>query len=348
MIDGITSRPFSAATLPPLKVDPTSGVKNKIIEMSRSLYTRPRAEVEADILKWSGMLQSGDGDAKYKADCSNCKKITMVPFEPQEGRPVYCKDCMFKIKSGELKPESGFVASRSSRQEEKVSTSPLAALGIEFAVAGQPLFNNHNNHNNYKNHHNQNNNTGENHKNNFSKQEKRNSGPSPLLKGLLEKIGVNGKGSEKVEVVEVKKELVATMPLSALKHDKPKEVKKENHVYVKEASEEKKTSLKDLLARTVNHNQNKKEEESHKPEIHVSEEVKPEPKIEQKVEESKPEPAKEEVKINPPIIPISHEEAIPKQNTEEDVLNNKNSNHSWQQPKAKKEVPEDVLRKILE
>src|ERR1035437_6195168 len=85
MIDGVTSRPFSATTLPPLKVDPTSGVKEAIIESSRKLYTRPRKEVEDDILKWSGMLQVGEGDTKYKADSSNSGKSTMVPFEPKEG-----------------------------------------------------------------------------------------------------------------------------------------------------------------------------------------------------------------------------------------------------------------------
>lgn len=59
-------------------------------------------EVEDEISKWNWNASLGEGDAKYKADCSNCKKSTMVPFEPKEGRPVYCKECMFKIKSGEL------------------------------------------------------------------------------------------------------------------------------------------------------------------------------------------------------------------------------------------------------
>ena len=82
------------------------------------------------------MLQTVDGESKYKADCSNCGKIAMVPFEPKEGKPVYCRDCMYKIKSGELKPEHGFVASRSARQEEKTSTTPLSSLGIEFPNIG--------------------------------------------------------------------------------------------------------------------------------------------------------------------------------------------------------------------
>ncbi|MDO8627768.1 MAG: hypothetical protein Q7K42_04840 [Candidatus Diapherotrites archaeon] len=29
----------------------------------------------------------------YDAVCSECGKETQVPFQPKEGRPVYCRDC---------------------------------------------------------------------------------------------------------------------------------------------------------------------------------------------------------------------------------------------------------------
>ncbi|HAQ03158.1 hypothetical protein A2467_00005 [Candidatus Nomurabacteria bacterium RIFOXYC2_FULL_36_8] len=381
MIDGITSRPFSASTLPPLKVDPTSGVKDAIITSSRNLYCRSRQEVEDEISKWSGMLQVGDGEAKYKADCSNCGKVTMVPFEPQEGRPVYCKECMFKIKSGELKPESGFIASRSSRQEEKVSTAPLAALGIEFAVTDTNfrVSKNHeqtnpkipnkidrnistNNHvnNNYKNNHNNSSQNGN--KNHFSKPERSHSGPSPLLKGLLQKIGLsNGKGETipKVEAVEVKKEVPASMSLSDLKKEAPKEARKEFVAPVKEATEEKKASLKDLLAKTVNHNY------SHEEKTSSVEAVVPQPKPEVKEEVfiPKAEEVKEEVPLPPvavassathregekeeevPIVPLPPKKDIEEAKAEEDTIID---SRSWQKRQVKKEVPEDVLRKVLE
>ena len=32
----------------------------------------------------------------YKAICSDCGMECEVPFEPQEGRPVHCKDCYQK------------------------------------------------------------------------------------------------------------------------------------------------------------------------------------------------------------------------------------------------------------
>ena len=34
----------------------------------------------------------------FPATCAQCGKETEVPFEPREGRPVYCSDCYNKIK----------------------------------------------------------------------------------------------------------------------------------------------------------------------------------------------------------------------------------------------------------
>ena len=34
----------------------------------------------------------------FPAICAECGKETEVPFEPREGRPVYCRDCYAKIK----------------------------------------------------------------------------------------------------------------------------------------------------------------------------------------------------------------------------------------------------------
>jgi len=48
MIDGVTSKPFSAVTLPPFKNMEQN--RNEIIENCRKLYARPKAEVEKDIL----------------------------------------------------------------------------------------------------------------------------------------------------------------------------------------------------------------------------------------------------------------------------------------------------------
>ena len=48
MIDGITSQPFSAQTLPPL--EDKKQYQEDIIKNCRTLYARPREEVEKEIL----------------------------------------------------------------------------------------------------------------------------------------------------------------------------------------------------------------------------------------------------------------------------------------------------------
>ena len=35
----------------------------------------------------------------HSVTCSECGKNTEVPFEPREGRPVYCRDCYSKVRS---------------------------------------------------------------------------------------------------------------------------------------------------------------------------------------------------------------------------------------------------------
>jgi len=35
----------------------------------------------------------------YPVVCAECGKETEVPFEPREGRPVYCSDCYSKVRT---------------------------------------------------------------------------------------------------------------------------------------------------------------------------------------------------------------------------------------------------------
>lgn len=51
MIDGVTSAPFSASTMPPIE-KPIISYMTEIIEHSRAMYAKPRAIVEKDIADW--------------------------------------------------------------------------------------------------------------------------------------------------------------------------------------------------------------------------------------------------------------------------------------------------------
>ncbi|MBI5139595.1 type IV secretion system DNA-binding domain-containing protein [Candidatus Nomurabacteria bacterium] len=138
MVDGVTSRPFSAKTLPQMVKGGDKKVEEEVIKSSRELYCKPREVVEKEINDWSGMTL-GDGNdvsytgEKFPAICSACKKETTVPFKPDAGRSVYCKECMEKIKSGELKPAKDIMRGREGKRDDARFYKPLADLGIEFA-----------------------------------------------------------------------------------------------------------------------------------------------------------------------------------------------------------------------
>jgi CxxC-x17-CxxC domain-containing protein len=127
MVDGVTSRPFSARTLPPFKLTGNGVSIEEIIQISRKRYARPRSLVEKEINEWSGVMTQAE---TYEAVCSICGAQTIVKFKPIEGAPIYCRDCLGKIKTGELKripTERDFAAKPKTRY-----FADLSQIGIEF------------------------------------------------------------------------------------------------------------------------------------------------------------------------------------------------------------------------
>jgi len=132
MVDGVTSRPFSAVTLPPLKFESDPGVKEKIIRTSRERYATPRSEVEEKIARWSGLvgeMSAGEEGKTYETACWNCGKETEVPFKPDGKRPVYCLSCLKQIEEGKLIP----LPERMPQVGRAKFAATLGDLGIEFA-----------------------------------------------------------------------------------------------------------------------------------------------------------------------------------------------------------------------
>ncbi|PJE59776.1 MAG: hypothetical protein COU85_01795 [Candidatus Portnoybacteria bacterium CG10_big_fil_rev_8_21_14_0_10_44_7] len=112
-IDGVTSRPFSALTLPPIPtLEKTE--REKIMRVSRERYGRPRQEVEEKIARWSGVM--GDDNLAsvslpenklrrksarpaaagpvFTDKCWRCGVAVQLNFKPDGQRPIYCKDCL--------------------------------------------------------------------------------------------------------------------------------------------------------------------------------------------------------------------------------------------------------------
>lgn len=136
MVDGVTSRPFSAVTMPPLAFESDPEVKERTIRISRERYSRPRAEVEENITRWSGMGGDAAGGyadegKMYEAVCSNCAKQTTVPFKPDGKRPVYCLSCLKQIEEGKLIP----LPERMPQLGRMKFSDTLGGLGIEFSVS---------------------------------------------------------------------------------------------------------------------------------------------------------------------------------------------------------------------
>lgn len=158
MIDGVSSDPFSANTLPPLFEEYRTGNKEKVIKVSRERYANPRDVVEDKINRWSGMdmvekkvidLTSrakadkggSTGEKKkyvlpekkqpeevYIVDCFDCGKRTEINFFPDGKRPVFCKDCLAKSrkekeKIAERRPVSQSTQLRTTERPQQARSS---------------------------------------------------------------------------------------------------------------------------------------------------------------------------------------------------------------------------------
>jgi len=318
MIDGVTSRPFSAKTLAPLVKGGNKEIENEVIRSSRALYCKSKEVVEREINNWSGMSVGNENESgnveKFSAKCSICGSDTFVPFKPEPGRPVYCRDCIAKIKSGELKPLKGSMKQIS--YDETKFFKPLADLGIEFQQKNK--LNNKPETERYSERVNkQINKVRGNKPGIFSAIKKVFNKNTPvkhirsgeenialrniLNKTLSENKVLENKKEEVKDIEEVKKETPAPISLNELGSSRPVTVSK---LKDRSASSEKMNSLKNLISEKV----------KQKTEV----EIEPEIKKEETSEIKKISQAKEEEKMD-----ISSKKKAP-------------------------EVPEDVLRKILE
>jgi hypothetical protein len=108
MIDGVTSQPFSATTLPP--ISQRTGSAERVVAQSRERYAGNRGKIEEHVAEWSGFGGEVDvdkmladvGQAKKEAkkarfahqyNCTRCGKSFELPVELDRSRPIYCEEC---------------------------------------------------------------------------------------------------------------------------------------------------------------------------------------------------------------------------------------------------------------
>jgi len=151
MIDGVSSEPFSALTLPPIaqKTDSMATV----IEYSRANYARTREVVADEILRWSEMEGGSEeptdvspevaeqfkvAEDRRKAtkkfgnkplfdyDCTRCNKHMILPVELDTNRPIYCEDCIEIVRE---ERKSGKGRSEERPREAKTAIAPAVSEG---------------------------------------------------------------------------------------------------------------------------------------------------------------------------------------------------------------------------
>ncbi len=119
MIDGVTSRAFSADTLPPF-VPEEESYEEEILKFSREKYSTKKTLVQDEISEWSQAVKDEDKPKVklYEAKCSRCQKITQVPFEPDPNREVYCKDCYAIIQKD---PSQAVLVKKNDKKNENLN-----------------------------------------------------------------------------------------------------------------------------------------------------------------------------------------------------------------------------------
>ena len=160
MIDGMASRPFSANTLAPFPVVEKSH-RDKIIKVSRERYSSKRAEVEKKIAKWSGVIDAektekgkvektrnlSPAQLQFEDICWECGKKTYVKFKPDGQRPIYCPDCLKKVRG--LKEENQSATSRKheTARSDSVRTGELVTkskseniISLDEATKKEPTY----------------------------------------------------------------------------------------------------------------------------------------------------------------------------------------------------------------
>ncbi|KKU46615.1 MAG: hypothetical protein UX65_C0001G0009 [Parcubacteria group bacterium GW2011_GWB1_46_8] len=108
--NGVVSAPFMASTLAPLPV-PDQSYDIEIIDASRAAYGTPKELVENAISEWMLTVAGEKMDKEDKekildketplihtGTCQTCGRGVQVPFEPDPKKPLYCKQCLKKVK----------------------------------------------------------------------------------------------------------------------------------------------------------------------------------------------------------------------------------------------------------
>jgi len=152
LINGVTSQPFSAVTLPPIAQITHSAPE--VIDASRALYALKRNVVEERVMDWSGMGNTDmdtmleQAEEKKKADkvaakeakkprfeyeCTRCGKQIVLPVELDRSRPIYCEECIEIVREERKSGKKSVPITKPSVSYQSVPTKSAQAKSVESA-----------------------------------------------------------------------------------------------------------------------------------------------------------------------------------------------------------------------
>lgn len=151
LIDGVSSQPFSAITLPP--ISKKTGSADRVIKVSRERFANPRKEIEEKILKWSGMedadmdtllkeaeekkkLVKSSRKPRFEYNCTRCNKQIVLAVELDRSRPIYCEECIEIVREERKhgKPKRTEVRSKS-----ELPPRPSEGTIVERQTTSEPI-----------------------------------------------------------------------------------------------------------------------------------------------------------------------------------------------------------------
>lgn len=153
MIDGVTSQPFSAVTLPPIATK--TGNQEKVIQQSRERYAGQRDKIEEKVAEWSGFGKDVDIEAEYekakqgKKDakkarfsheytCTRCGKVFPLPVELDRSRPIYCEECHPIVMEERKKGKGRGDSAKQEREQKKQVVDRVPKVDEGEVVVDEP------------------------------------------------------------------------------------------------------------------------------------------------------------------------------------------------------------------
>ena len=133
MIDGVSSPPFSATTLPPIE-QKSSSYKDAIISLSRSIFANPREKVEREIREWHDEKKITEAPRilpNREMPKSFQKPLTRKEELPKRNEPVVKKEEQQKHLNVEIN------SAKAVESPKTISLSSLKLVGDKKSVMGE-------------------------------------------------------------------------------------------------------------------------------------------------------------------------------------------------------------------